>query len=313
MEARIVKNDARSLSPDAQEAIRFRAVQAALSGMSQVEVARIFNVARGTVAKWIKFYHKHGETGLAAKPQGRPSEPQIKVEQAQAIVDLICMNCPDELHLPYTLWTREAVCFLIERHCGSKVSVWTSGRYLKSWGLFPQKPVRRAFEQDPKAVEQWLKVEYPSLQAEAKKKGAEIHWADEMGLRSDYQTGRSWGLKAKTPVIHGTGKRFGCNMISSITNRGTLRFKVFCDRFTTDVFIDFLKRLIRTVERKVYLIVDRHPVHRAKRVRKWLDKNKEKIKMFFLPAYSPDLNPDEFLNHDRQMLWAEGVPGISKK
>lgn len=140
-----------------------------------------------------------------------------------------------------------------------------------------------------------LKTEYPRVAAEAKAEGAEIHWGDEMGLRSDHQSGTSYGSKGQTPVVPGTGQR---NMISSITGRGTLRFMVFKRRFTAAVFIEFMGRLLRETGRKVYLIVDGHPAHKARRVEKWLAARKERIRLIFLPAYSPDVNPDEFLNHD---------------
>lgn len=173
-----------------------------------------------------------------------------------------------------------------------------SRRYLNRWGLTPQKPLRRAFEQDPEAVRRWLAVEYPAIRQQARYERAEIHWGDEMGLRSDHQGGRSYGLRGQTPVVPGTGQRVGCNMISTITNRGRLAFMVFQERFTARVFLRFLRRLLRHARRKVFLIVDRHPTHKAVRVGRWLQANRRHIRVFFLPAYSPDLNPDELLNQD---------------
>jgi transposase len=196
------------------------------------------------------------------------------------------------------LWTREAVQQLLKNEFGVEVSVWTVGRYLKAWGLTPQKPVRRAFEQNPAEVRLWLRTEYPAIERQAKHFAAEIHWGDEMGLRSDHQVGRSDGRRGRTPVIPGTGQRFRCNLISTITNRGRLAFMVFEEGFTVKVFLQFLKRLIRHVKQPIFLIVDRHPVHRAAGVKRWLLKHEAKIRMFFLPSYSPELNPDEMLNQD---------------
>lgn len=290
--------DARSLSAETQEALRTRAVKAVLDGIPQHEAADRFGVARGTVVRWMKQYRVHGAPGLERKPQGRPPAPRLKGHQAATIVRLMTERCPNQLKFPFALWTREVVGLLIQRRFGIRVSVWTVGRYLRRWGLTPQKPTHRAFEQDPKAVAQWLDQEYPAIRRQAQREKGEIHWGDEMGLRSDHQSGTSWGLKGQTPVVLGTGQRFRCNVISSITNRGTLRFRVFAGHFTADVLIDFMKRLVRTTKRKVFLIVDRHPTHRAKKVTQWLENHGTQIRLFYLPPYSPERNPDEFLNHD---------------
>jgi hypothetical protein len=207
-------------------------------------------------------------------------------------------RCPDQLRLPFALWTREAVAELIQQRYGIGLSVWTVGRYLRHWGFTPQKPVRRAYERDPEAVRRWLEKEYPAIRRRAKAQGAEIYWGDQMGLRSDHQTGTSYGRRGSTPVLPGTGKRFGCNMISAITNRGQLAFMVFKCRFTAQVMLVFLGRLVRHAGRKVFLIVDGHPVHGAKAVSRWLATHAEQIEMFLLPGYRPELNPDELLNND---------------
>jgi len=287
------------LGSEAQETIRKLAVQAVESGMPQIEAGRKFGVARGTVAMWMKHYREGGTAALTRKRKGRPGgKYRLGSSREARIIRFITDRTPDQLKLPFMLWTREAVQSLITRQFGINVSLMTTGRWLKRWGFTPQKPVRRAFEQDPEAIKRWLENEYPGLRASAKREGAEIHWGDEMGLRSDHQAGRSYSLKGQTPVIRGTGKRFGCQMISSLTNRGTLRFMVFKTKFRAGVFIKFLNRLIRGSHRKIYLIVDRHPVHKSRRVKRWLLGHKDKLLLFYLPAYAPELNPDEYLNHD---------------
>lgn len=291
-------DDARSLSSEAQEALRKRAVNAVMDGLTHQEAAEKFGVARGTVTRWVSEYRERGEQALDRKAQGRPAQPRLQGHQAATIVRLITERCPDQLKLPFALWTREAVAQLIEQRFGICLSVWTVGRYLRRWGMSPQKPAHRAFEQDDEAVAQWLDEVYPEIRRRAQREGAQIHWGDEMGLRSDHQAGTTWGVKGQTPVVAGTGQRFRANVISSITNRGSLRFRVFTGRFTADVFIDFLKRLVRASPRKVYLIVDRHPTHRAKKVKRWLAKHSAKIELFYLPPYSPQRNPDEYLNQD---------------
>ena len=291
--------DARSLSPEAQEALRTRTVNAILGGMKQKVAVRVFKVSRAAIGKWMKQYRESGMKALRAKKQGRPKgRGRLEPWQAAQVVRAVTDRTPDQLKLPFVLWTREAVAALIEHRFGVRLSVWTVGRMLSRWGLTPQKPVRRAWEQNPKEVEHWLKVEYPKVRREAKSENAEIHWGDEMGLRSDHQAGTSYGRKGCTPVIPGTGQRWRCNMISSITGRGHLRFMVFKKRFTSKVFIGFMRRLVRSVDRKVYLIVDGHPVHKSSETARWLARHDKQIRLIFLPAYSPDLNPDEFLNND---------------
>lgn len=294
------KRDTRRLSPAAQEELRRRAVAAVEAGTTRTEVERILGVPRQTIGQWVKAYREGGAEALSAKRRGRRSGSGAKLlpwQQAQ-IATTLKDRRPEQIKLPFYLWTREAVALLIERRFGVRVSRWTAGRYLKRWGFTPQKPVRRAWEQNEAAVRRWLKEDYPEIRKEAKQEGAAIYWGDEMGLRSDHSAGRSYSPKGQTPVVRGTGQRFRCNMISAITNQGALSFMVFKENFTVAVFLRFLRRLVRQQERRIYLIVDGHPVHRAKLVQAWLEKHKAKIRMIRLPAYSPELNPDEMLNQD---------------
>jgi transposase len=291
--------DARSLSPDAQEALRLRVVRAVESGMKKVEAAEKFCVTRQAIHNWMTAKKESGIRSLRAKQQGRPrSRCKLEPWQAAQTVRAIVGKGPEQMQLPFTLWTREAVQLFIKKKWKVSLSVWTVGRLLRQWGLTPQKPVRRAYERNDTAVQQWLREEYPLIQRKALAEGAEIQWGDEMGVRSDHQSGTSYGRKGKTPVALGTGKRFKCNMISTITNRGKLRFMLYRERFTADVFIRFLRRLIDGMDRKIFLIIDRHPTHVARKTKKWLEAHTDSIEVFFLPGYSPDLNPDEFLNHD---------------
>ena len=292
-------DDARSLSPDAQEALRRKAVAAVCAGISQVDAAVVFGVTRHAVGKWMKVFRAGGETALAAQTQGRPKgQVRLKGFQAATIANLIRDRFPDQLKLPFVLWTREAVRTLIRRKFGVKVSLSTVGRYLKQWGFTPQKPRRRAYEKNDAAVQQWLDHSYPAIRRQAKAEKALIYWGDEMGLRSDDQAGRSYAPKGETPVIPGTGQRFRCNVVSAITNRGHMSFMVIKKGFTTPVFVQFLRRLVQQSKRRVFLIVDGHPVHRSRRVAAWLAEHEKQIRLFFLPGYSPELNPDEMLNND---------------
>lgn len=200
--------------------------------------------------------------------------------------------------MPFYLWTREVVAMIIKTKFKISLSKWTVGRYLAKWGFSSQKPARRAIEQNPKAIEKWFKIEYPSIQKLSKKEMATIHWGDEMGLRSDHSVGKTYGLVGRTPIVRRTGNRFSCNMISTITNLGKLSFMVFHENFNSEIFLTFLKRLVQQSTRKIFLIVDRHRAHRSKQVQQWLTEHENAIRIFYLPSYCPELNPDEFLNQD---------------
>ena len=290
--------DARSLPAIAQEDLRQKAIKAILDGKMQIEVADILGVTRQAVGKWVSKYRQGGEKSLKAKQKGRPKGGKLLPWQAAQIAKTVTDHHPEQLKLPFYLWTREAVAQLIERRFGIQFSIWTVGRYLSRWGFTPQKPVRRAYEQNPEAVQRWLEKDYPMVCKQAKKGKTTIYWGDEMGLRSDDAVGRSYGRCGQTPIIPGTGQRFGCNMISAINNRGHLYFMVFKSRFDNGVFLGFLKRMVRQINRKIYLIVDGHPVHHATRIKNWIQGHAEKIQLVFLPGYSPELNPDEMLNQD---------------
>jgi len=290
--------DTRCLPPSAQEALRFRVVRAIRDGMKKAVAARTFGVSRTAIDRWLHIVELGNITSLKSKPRGRPKGTRLAPHEAATTVRLISDRCPDQLKLPFALWTRQAVQQLLAERFGLAVSVWTVGRYLAKWGLTPQKPLRRAYERDPVAVQRWLDEQYPALEKQAKAENAEIHWGDQMGLRSDHQTGTSYGRRGQTPVIPGTGQRFRCNMMSTVTNRGELSFMVFQENFNGAVFLKFVRRLLRLRQRKVLLIVDRHPVHLSAEVQRWLKRHAARLEMFLLPGYSPDLNPDEFLNQD---------------
>jgi transposase len=290
--------DARTLSPAAQEDLRRKGILAWREGKSKSEVARLFGVSREAVYQWIRRYEQGGAAGLRARKRGKPPTPKLAPHQAATTVRMISDRCPDQLKLPFALWTREAVQQLIRARWGIELSIWTVGRLLKRWGFTPQKPARRALEQDPAAVRRWLAEEYPGIAAWAKRENAEMYWEDEMGLRSDHAAGRSFAPRGRTPTIVRTGQRFGCNVISAITNRGRLYFRVFRGRFVTRIYLDFLKRLVRQAPRKPFVIADGHPVHKSAAVKRWLEENTDRIRHFLLPAYSPELNPDEYLNQD---------------
>ena len=302
----MARRDTRTLSPAAQEEIRFRVVAAIRDGMKKSAAARAFGVSRTSIDAWLQRVELGNINSLKSRKRGRPGGFRLLGHQAATIVRIIEDRTPDQLRLPFALWTREAVRDLIGQRCGVQVSVRTAGRYLKRWGFTPQKPLRRAYERDPAAVQRWKEEEYPAIARQAKAENAEIHWGDQLGVRSDHQSGTSYGRRGVTPVVPCPGRRFGCNRMSSVTNLGHLSFMIYGERFTADVFIRFARKLLRqrrrprgrSPRRKVFLIVDNHPVHRSAAVRDWAAENKHRIRLFFLPGYSPELNPDEYLNND---------------
>jgi transposase len=281
--------DTRSLPAAAQAALRSRAVRVVLDGMTQAEAAQVFGVHHNAVNRWIKRYREGGWAGLSEQRRGRRPGEQAALSQSQQqeVIALVRDSTPDQLGLAGFLWTRDAVAELITRRYGLGLARTTVGGYLRGWGFSPQRPQRRALEQNPAAVRRWLAETYPAIRARAKREGGVVLWLDEMGVRSDAAAGRSWAPVGQTPVIKGTGKRFRVNMISAVSNAGMLRFRLFTGSFTGAVFIEFLRRLLRDWGgRKVHLIVDGHPVHRAKAVSAWVGRHVDRIQLHFLPGYS---------------------------
>jgi len=279
--------------------LRKRAVRMRRQGHTHKAVAAAFGVGESTVRKWWALA-KPGASGLKpAKPGRKPGEKRrLRPEQEEEIRGLIASKTPDQLKLSFALWTRRAVTLLIRERFGIAMPVRTMGEYLKRWDFTPQKPLKRAYEQNPKAVQRWLDEEYPAIHGRAKAEGAEIHWGDETGLCTDDQRGRGYAPKGKTPTLRLNAKRTSASLISTVTNQGKVRFMVFDGGMNVSIFLDFLKRLIRDAGRKIFLVVDNLRVHHAKLAQAWLAEHQEEIEVFHLPSYSPELNPDELLNGD---------------
>ena len=271
-------------------------------GWSQVEAAEALGVGERQVRRWMKRFRRGGWSALNKRSRGRSAHDQMRLSGAQQtrLVEAIKTRCPDQLRIPGLLWTRSSVRDLIERECGMRLDLSTVGRYLRRWGFTLKRPVKRALEQDPVVVEAWLSDVYPQIKARAKAEGALILWQDESGVRLQQLTPKAgYALRGRRAVAAVSGKRVSQNMISAIANGGELAFSLFAGRFTAKVFIAFLDRLTRQHEgRKIFLICDNHSTHHAKAVKTWVSKRRERIELCFLPAYSPELNPDEYLNQD---------------
>jgi transposase len=265
---------------------------------SHQQAAEMFHLSKSAVDKIWTRYKTRGSQGLKSKKRGVSGGKKINGIQSAQVRQLIKDKLPDQLKLPYGLWTREAVQQLILIRYGIELSRWQVGRYLKSWGYTPQKPITKAFEQKPEKVKQWLEKEYPAIKKRAQKEKAVIYFGDETGMRSDHQAGRSYAPAGETPVIKKTGQRFSLNMISAISNRGHLQFMIMDGRFNSEVFQTFLKRMVKYSKQKIYFITDGHPAHKTKKLNEWLAQNKKRIEVFFLPPYSPELNAQEYVNQD---------------
>ena len=307
----VLHRDARRLSLEAQEDLRRRAVAAVNAGHSQADVATVLGVSPTSVWRWVDAVRRNGSKALEAGRRGRrPGEQKaLDPKQEARVRRAVLGKFPDQVALPGLVWTRPQVRQLVRDWFGIGLSLVTIGKYLRSWGLSPQKPIRRAYEQNPQAVARWLAEEYPAIEAKARREKAIILWLDQTGLRSDSGVGKGWAPVGQPPVVPKTGKRFGVNVMAAISNKGELYFTCYRGSFTGPVFLAYLKRLVRQFDRKIHLIVDRHPVHRRVSVRDWLAENAASIEMHLLPGYVPELNPVELLNGDIKRHVAQANPG----
>lgn len=305
------KIDARKLPYEVIEEKRRLAHQIRKRGLTRAEIGEMVGVHADTVGRWLKL----DKAKLALKKSGRKtgSGRSLSAVQEQQIRALLIDKTPDQLKMPYALWTREAVREVIRDRFKLALAIRTVGDYLKRWGMTPQKPQKRAYEQRAPEVKTWLKERYPAIQAQATQENAEIYWGDETGLRNDCQVERGYAPKGQTPTIHLNAKRASINLISAITNQGKVRFRIFEGTMNADVLIDFMMRLLKDAQRKVFLILDNLRVHHAKPVKEWLAQHKAMIEVFYLPAYSPELNPDEYLNGDLKKGVHSGQPARSKE
>jgi transposase len=290
-------NDARKLDHKTLEAIRIRAVEQVQAGESPESVIRALGFSRACIYNWLASYRAGGWHALRARPlKGRPKK--ISGSQMKWIYRTVTLKNPMQYKFEFALWTRGMIRTLIHERYGIKLSLPSVGRLLAQLGLTCQKPLMRAFQQNPALVKKWLREEYPQIRARAKRIGAEIYFGDEAGVRSDFHSGKTWAPKGETPIIRTTGARFGFNMISAVSPKGQLRFMVVEGRVAAQQFCEFLRRLVFKTEKPIFLILDGHPVHRSSKVKNLVESMKRKLQIFFLPPYSPELNPDEHVWND---------------
>lgn len=303
-------SDRRKLSVEARSELRRQVLALRSAGKTGEEISRITGYARSYCSTLARRLESEPEAagvwnrGGRRKGTGRKLTPQQEVRVQQ----WICTRCPDQLRLPFALWTLRAVQELIRLKLQVRLPKSTTALYLSRWGFSSQRPTKRAYERDDEKVRRWLKVEYPKIARRAKSEGAEVCWGDETGLRSDQTRHRGYAPRGQTPVIGIPARRTSLSILSAITNQGKVRFMIFKGALKPETLIAFLRRLTRDAERKVFLILDNLGVHKAAKVRRWVEARPTELEVFFLPPYSPELNPDEYLNSDLKRSVYTDIP-----
>ena len=292
-----MKTDARAIDHKTLMELRKRAVARVQAGEMPTAVARVLGVHDRTIFRWLAKYRNGGWHNLDAKKRGgRPSKLDGKA--LKWVYNTVTMKSPLQLKFSFALWTSTMIRELIHRRYGIKLSRSSVCRLLGQLGLSAQRPLWRAYQQNPELIQKWIDEEYPKIRRQARKVGAEIYFGDEAGVRSDFHSGTTWGKRGHTPIVSSTGARFSLNMISAVSPRGQMRFMITNTRVTAKVFIEFLNRLMVNASGPIFLIVDGHPTHKAKCVRRFIESQQGKLKLFLLPPYSPELNPDEYVWND---------------
>jgi transposase len=288
-------NDARRLDHATLEAMRERAVRSIHDGESPEVVARIIGINRSTIYGWLAQYRRGGWSALKAKPLfGRP--PKLDGKKLKWIYNTVTQKNPMQLKFAFALWTREMVAKLIKVKYNISLSPVSVGRLLAQLGITCQRPLHRALERDEALVRQWLKQDYPKIRALAQREKADIYFGDAAHMRSDHHAGRTWGKKGETPVVLSTGARYRMSLISAVTSRGHMRFMIKeTGGVNADVFIEFLRRLLIGSKNRIFIIVDRGPAHVAKKTKAFVASLGGRLRLFYLPPYSPDKNPDELV------------------
>ena len=286
------KTDGRKLKHDVLTELRKRAVAMVQSGESPEVVVKTLGFARACIYNWLAMYRAGGWDALEAKKRGgRPRK--LQGPMIQWVYQTVVGKDPRQYQFPFALWTRHAIGSLIYKRYGIRLSANSVGRLLAQLGITAQKPLWKAYQQDPERARKWVREDYPAIEKEAKQWKAEIWFADESGLRSDSHAGTTWGLKGQTPVVRSTGARYRLNMISAVNRRGQLRFMIEKKGVNADVICRFLDRLMVGSKTPVFLIWDGHPVHKSKKVTEKVESYAGKLRLYFLPGYSPELNPGE--------------------
>ena len=309
------KESARSQTLEQLHERRKQVVRLHRRGIKIMQIVEMTGLSYPPVRAAIDLYEAGGWSAIRPALRGRARGDGRVLSQFQedAVQRMIIDHRPEQLKMDFHLWSRAAVGQLIEQEFGIKLQVRSIGKYLTRWGFTPQKPIKRAYEQSRAAVQGWLEGEYPAIEQRARAEGAEIHWGDETALVNTDVRARSFAPAGKTPVAMAVGgTRQKLSMIATVTNQGKTRWMIIDEAFDADKLIEFLQALIKDAGRKVFLILDNLRVHHSLWVKAWVAERKEEIELFYLPSYSPQLNPEERLNADLKQQMGKRVPVRTK-
>lgn len=289
--------DGRTLSHETSETIRLLAVRRVKEREAPSRVIQSFGLCRTTIYKWLKTAKRGGEAALKArKHPGR--KPALTPRQKLQVRRWIAGKDPRQYGFDVGLWTRQIVATRIEQRFGVQMGVTAVGRLLAELDITPQQPLRRAYERDPAAIERWKTAVFPRLRTRAKRVGAKIFFLDEAGVRADHVLGCTWGLRGQTPEVPTSGRRQRVSAISAVTARGEFWYELYTERLNASRFVALLTHFMRSRKSPVFLVLDGHPAHIAKRVAQYVQRLAGRLELHFLPGYAPELTPDEFVwNH----------------
>jgi len=265
-------------------------------------VRRVFDLPERTIFNWLSLYRSGGWHALKEGARsGRPRK--VSADDMKWIYQAVTRGNPLQYQFEFCLWTLNALRALIQRERGITLSKSAVSRLLGHLGLTPQRPTYKAYQQDPKKIRRYLDETFPEAVAQAKAMGALIFFVDEASVRSDAHRGLTWGKRGETPVLESGGGRFGLSVISAVSPRGDMRFSFIEKRMNSKKFIDFLRKLYRDAGQPILVITDNARYHHSKETQAFIEKQEGKIQLIFLPAYTPELNPDEQVwNHAKRLL-----------
>lgn len=307
--------DLRKLSDEETFAVRKQVIRLIEQGKERKEIEKDVGVYQTRISQIVKLYEEGGTEGLRPKQRGRKKNNNqiLVIEEEKEIRKIIINKTPDQYKFGFVLWTREAIRLLIKEIFGKNCTLQTISNYMKKWGFTCQRPTKRASSQDVERVQHFMNCEYPEIVKKAKEENAQIFWGDETGINNQPFNQRGYSLKGVKPVLKIEAKREKINMISAISNQGNLRFMCYEENMTQQLLIEFMRRLVRSTNRKIFLILDNLKVHHGRIVKKWLSEHKDEIEVFYLPPYSPELNPDEYLNNALKQSVHKGIPPKTKQ
>ena len=289
-----MKRDGRELDHRTLETIRFMAVERVREGESPSSVVVSYGFCRTTIYKWLNAASRPGIGLKALRSTTAPGKPRtLTPRQEKQVFRWINGKDPRQYGLDFGLWTRAIVANLIERKFGVQLGQTAIGELLARLGLTPQKPLQRAYQRDPEAVERWRREIFPALAKGAEGRGGEVFDWDESGFRADTVHGKTWGLKGQTPIVERPGQRQSISAASAVNDKGAFWYCTYEGGLNGELFVTLLRKMMRRRAKPVHLVVDGLPAHKTAVVKKYVASTRGRLTLHFLPGYSPDLNPDE--------------------